>query len=229
MDMQTILIIIIVILASVLLGIGIVYWTNQEAEMDFLSDANNFKESDIKTKDDLLKLLKKAEDLESFKITMKEVGSREQAMSNFFVSGSKIRMDFVDAMSGTTITTITDFKKTESYTYYPKTAVLVKKEAREEESFNYDLFNAFSQSQDLIILGDDIVDDKKCVVVEFSPPLLPRIEKVRFWIWKEYGLSIKIERLMKDGERIIVEQKIEFVDIPEEIFIIPKNIHTIEM
>jgi len=231
MDTQNLLIIIIVILLLSLFGMGMVHWINQDKTVDFLSNVKDFRESDVKTKEDLFEIIKKVNNLESVKITTKEIYPEEKIRSRILISDNKERRDTVDEESGNIVTEINDFDKMEIYTYHPEVAVATKKEATKGESFfSQSAAPEFLEAKDLTILGDDRVNGKECVVIESSIPgnRGEGLEKSRGWIWKDYGLIVKGEMLTLDRGRVVAESEIEFVDIPDKMFRLPKNVHIID-
>ena len=224
--------IIVGIIIAALIGVGIAYLSNQGKKVNFPTDARNFTESDIKTKEDLLEIVKKVNNLESVKITGKEIYPEEKIRNRVLISGNKERRDVVDEESGNIVTEIKDFDKMKSYYYHPEIAVARKKELVKENSlfFIYGGIPEFFESEDFTILGEDTINGEECIVFESSimDSRGEGLEKSRNWLSKDTGIIIKSETLTRDRERRIRVTKVEFVDIPDEMFRLPENVHIVD-
>lgn len=69
------------------------------------------------------------------------------------------------------------------------------------------------------VVGSEIIDGKDCLVIEY----IAQGEDVKMWLWKDYGLPIRIEA--DEQARI---DNISFADIPDSLFELPAGVEIME-
>jgi outer membrane lipoprotein-sorting protein len=72
------------------------------------------------------------------------------------------------------------------------------------------------QGYDPKVVGTETLDGKKCQVIE--------IPDGKIWVWEEYGFPIRSEMTLSEGKVTTEYRNIEFVDIPDSMFELPKSV-----
>ena len=75
-----------------------------------------------------------------------------------------------------------------------------------------------------VVVGTETIDGKVCLVVEGTGE---QGEKLKTWMWEEYGFPIRFEGPGAEGKMIIEWKNIEFVDIPDDMFELPSGVQIV--
>jgi len=75
-----------------------------------------------------------------------------------------------------------------------------------------------------VVIGSETIDGKACIVYEVT------VEgtKVKYWVWKERGFPIKVEAETSEGKVTTEYKNIEFEDIPDSVFELPKGVQIMD-
>ncbi len=85
----------------------------------------------------------------------------------------------------------------------------------------------YMQKYNPVIVGEEILEnDKECIVIEYiAPSWEEETTYKKIWIWKKHGFPIKSIITLKNGEEIIsIAENLQVVEIPDEMFEIPKSL-----
>lgn len=69
-------------------------------------------------------------------------------------------------------------------------------------------------------VGSETVEGKECLVIEAT--LEGQTTKV--WVWKKYGLPIRLEASTPQGSMILEYKNLEVVNIPDDMFELPSGV-----
>ena len=78
-----------------------------------------------------------------------------------------------------------------------------------------------------LVTGSETVDGKECLVAEITveQATVGRTVKGKVWIWKKYGISIRMEVPNIHGGTMVTEWKnVEVVNIPDSMFELPSGV-----
>jgi len=78
-----------------------------------------------------------------------------------------------------------------------------------------------------LVTGSETVDGKECLVAEITveQTTVGRRVEGKVWIWKKYGIPIRIEVPNPQGGTMVTEWKnVEVVDIPDSMFELPAGV-----
>jgi outer membrane lipoprotein-sorting protein len=72
-----------------------------------------------------------------------------------------------------------------------------------------------------VITGNDIIDGKDCVIINYSEPITGN---VKMWVWKDKGFPLKMEITALAGLTTIAFSDFEFPSIPDSMFQLPDGV-----
>ncbi len=167
-------------------------------------------------------VLYRAEDIEniSYKIeVMNPIGS---FVARFWQKGEKMRMETTPPQ-GQKIINIVRKDNGDAFIYMPTSNIATKVgvEGSQEvirESVKEKALSVLNH--DPVILGKEDIKEKSCIVIQYSTS----VEKVKMWIWEEYGFPIKEEVETESGLTKTEISSVDFSEIPENLFEIPEEV-----
>lgn len=174
----------------------------------------------------LTEILAKAKGI-TFKYDMVTTAPGQTAVTTkMWWEGKKMRME--GTFEGKSMVYLVDVDKQLAYTYFPSENTAIKiglakaqetaGESPAEQSESVVKYNP-------VTVGTEILDGKNCLVIEYTT----ETEKVKMWLWKEYGLPIRTESTTAKGTSIVELKNIGFGDIPDSMFELPAGVQIIEM
>ncbi|MCX6745245.1 MAG: hypothetical protein NTX82_07030 [Candidatus Parcubacteria bacterium] len=75
------------------------------------------------------------------------------------------------------------------------------------------------------VIGNEVIDGKNCLVIQYKWGSTITKE----WLWKKYGLPIKIETDDGKDKTIVIYQNFDFSVIPDNMFELPKDVQITDM
>jgi len=149
-------------------------------------------------------------------------GTPKQIMQIWFKQ-DKIRTEVTE--QGQDLIMIANFDTQVAYLYYP--AMNMAYQMDFEQAAALPLADAQSiPDYEYQIIGTEILDDKECLVVEYTVPA--EQTTVKMWIWKEYGFPIRAEMTTSAGTTIAEYRNLDFSDIPDNMFELPPGVEIME-
>ncbi len=154
-----------------------------------------------------------------YDIVITSPGSDTQT-TKVWVKGKKMRKEETTTW-GQTITLLDmDWDARTMYMHYPekwkdmvwKVTYVPAKSAMDEAQSILD-YNT-------TIIGHETLDGEVCLIVKYTVEGLPS----KMWIWEQYGFPIRVEMTTAEGKTIIEYKNIEFGDIPDSTFELPKGV-----
>lgn len=220
---------IIIVLGAVVL-VGIIAWVFLTSVPDDLSlslEKADFNEKSTEVSHELVEVLAKAENIDSLKYNIEVNDINETFIMRFWQKELKMRIEM--SVDGQEIVNLIDIEENIMYMFLPVENMATKIDIAMAGEI---IENSIKEQADLllsynpIIVGEETIDGKECLVIEYSVDN----EKTKMWVWKEYGLPIKAETLTEQGEMIKTEIKnIEIIDIPDNVFELPPGVQVTEM
>lgn len=120
---------------------------------------------------------------------------------------------------------IANFDTQVAYLYYP--AMNMAYQMDFEQVVELPLADAQSiPDYEYQIIGTEILDDKECLVVEYTVPA--EQTTVKMWIWEEYGFPIRAEMTTSAGTTIAEYRNLDFGDILDNMFELPPGVEIME-
>ena len=141
-----------------------------------------------------------------------------------WLKGSKMRIEVT--VSGQATVIILNFDTQMVYTYIPAQNMATKADLPQGSRTMMSL-SAMEWSKALlgypstVVLGTEAIEGKVCLVVESGTE---NVKELKTWIWKEYGIPVRMERTITEGKMIIEWKGIEFGEIPDSIFELPPGV-----
>ena len=175
---------------------------------------------------ELAVILSKAQDIDSLKYELIIDAPEDVITANFWQKKEKVKMaiDF----DGQKIINLVNIKNNSGYSYFPSHNLAIKIGADEvQETLEGSIKNhaLFVLDYDPIIVASEIFDNKECIVIEYAT----NRERVKMWIWEEYGLPVQIKIETLQGVFTTKVNNIELIDIPDEIFELPDGTEITEI
>ncbi len=140
----------------------------------------------------------------------------------------KNKMKTEATMEGQTMIYLTDMDTKTMYTYMPAQNMAMKTAMKID--FSNDTKPATESTESIekykpVVIGTETLDGKVCTVVEYTT----EEGKIKSWIWKEKGFSIRMEMTTAEGKVIVEYKNIEFANIPDSMFELPAGVEITEM
>jgi len=217
----------IIVIVIALIGIGV--WVLLSVEKGVEEGVVSPGEEAITpgTELSLTEIFGKAKGISSFKYDMVATAPGETAVTTkMWREGGKMRME--GAFEGKSMVYLVDADKQLAYMYFPA----------ENTAMEIDLSNAqetagespSEQSESVIkynpvTLGTETLDGKSCSVIEYSA----ETEKVKMWVWIEYGLPIRTETTTEKGTSVVELRNIDFGSISDSMFELPAGVQIMEV
>jgi outer membrane lipoprotein-sorting protein len=211
----------IVILIIVLLGVGVWLWLGNKgspSDQGVISSGEELSLSDI---------FKKTGSISSFKYDMVSTAPGQASQTiKMWRKGSKIRME--GTFEGQSMVYLVDGDKQSAYMYLPSQNTAMKTDfskAQEISGESPTEQSASATNYNPITVGDEVLDGKSCVVVQYET----ETASIKMWVWKEYGLPIKTESTTSQGTSVIELKNIEIGDISNSMFELPSGVQVLEI
>ncbi len=169
---------------------------------------------------DILAEVKKVRSL-SYNFTETEEG--KVVSGKIYQKEDKIRMEVEEG--GEQVVTLLNIDEKSAYTYFPSENIALEIEFDEasdalDRSVKEQALAVFDH--DLEVTGKEEVGGKETVVIEYTAER----ENVKMWIWKEYGLPVKVETGLR--ERKIEIREVDFNYISDDMFNLPPDVQLVE-
>ena len=123
---------------------------------------------------------------------------------------------------------IIDNEEGVAYVYMPAEGLAVQvslNEVREVQDGSIKSQAGELSRHEPVIIGQEVLDGKECVVVEYTTPNT----EGKMWVWKEYGLPIKAEIEDSRGITVMSAENISFEGISDDVFMLPEGVEPAEM
>lgn len=75
------------------------------------------------------------------------------------------------------------------------------------------------------VIGNEVIDGKNCLVIQYQWGSTTTKE----WLWKKYGLPVKIETDDGKSKTIVTYENFDFSVIPDNMFELPKDVQISDM
>ncbi|MEM3369564.1 MAG: hypothetical protein QXE90_01785 [Candidatus Micrarchaeia archaeon] len=154
--------------------------------------------------------------IKSVKYDMLMTGLGSSVTQTVWLKGNKMKSEI--SAEGEKVINIVDLDKKVMYSYMPAQGIAFR------TSFDYSS-QYFSPTESIekynpVVLGNEIIDGKDCVIVQYSMEGM----QIKSWIWKEKGFPIRIETTSGEGKTVIEYKNIEFIEIPDSEFELPAGV-----
>lgn len=154
--------------------------------------------------------------IKSVKYDMLMTGLGSSVTQTVWLKGNKMKSEI--SAEGEKVINIVDLDKKVMYSYMPSQGIAFR------TSFDYSS-KYFSPTESIekynpVVLGNEIIDGKDCVIVQYSMEGM----QIKSWIWKEKGFPIRIETTSGEGKTVIEYKNIEFIEIPDSEFELPAGV-----
>lgn len=174
----------------------------------------------------LSKILSLGANISSLKYEMITTQQGKIITQKVWLKKNKMRTEMTTG--GQTIVMLLDMETKTIYQYLPSqnTAFKMQSDKNTSESTLSPIEEMKSiLNYNPVVKGTEMIDGKNCLVVEYKA----NGTEIKSWFWKEKGFPLKME-ITVNGEKVVVEYKnIEFVDIPDSMFELPKGVKIMEM
>jgi len=143
-------------------------------------------------------------------------------MMKQWVKGDKFKME----MTSEGETFIVIYNGQDMYMYYPEENFAMKMTAAEGDSYD----SAVDETESMgdyspVLVGSETVDGKDCYVFEYSAEGVT----TRTWIWKQYGLPVKMTMTDSSGTTTMLYKNYSFNSIPDAEFELPDGVEIMDM
>ncbi|MEW6141590.1 MAG: hypothetical protein AB1597_00330 [Chloroflexota bacterium] len=128
------------------------------------------------------------------------------------------------SMQGQDVVNIVDMDAKIVYTYIPAMNMAMKQTLSETQEVQrmspVQTAKVLAEAKPSVI-GSETIDGKDCMVVQATIGG----QATKIWIWKEYGMPVRMEAPNPHGGTMVTEWKnIEVVDIPDRMFELPAGV-----
>jgi hypothetical protein len=139
-----------------------------------------------------------------------------------FIKKNKMRTEMVS--EGQTIIMLVNFDTQTMYNYMPAQNMAIKMNMSQAGT------PASDQAESAVnytptVLGTETVDGKVCLKVQYTANGATTTQ----WIWKQYGLPVRVESVSSSGTSIIEYKNYDFGDIADSMFELPSGVQVISM
>jgi len=138
---------------------------------------------------------------------------------------TKERTDFT--IGGMKSITIIDKEAQVMYMYDPDQNTAIRMDfSSADTSRQAQSFTEAMEEYNPTVVGTEMIDGKKCTVIEFETVTEDATVTQKMWIWKDYGFPIKVEMTSSlTPETTVMEMKnIEFGPIDPSVFELPDDV-----
>ena len=186
----------------------------QDGESNLVMNGTNMAESDS-----LDILLGRAKNVSNIRYDI--VSADAKTIQKFWFKGKKMRMEAEK--------TVTIFNQEDQvmYIYTPAENKAIKMSLglgqQKEESIADQAANLDQYKPEVI--GNEVVDGKNCLVIQYKWGSTISKE----WLWKKYGLPIKIETTDGKNKTTVTYENFDFSVIPDNMFELPKDVQITDM
>jgi len=140
-----------------------------------------------------------------------------------WAKGNKMRVEMT--WQGQTAVSILDADTKTVYVYFPAQNMAMKEPFTPPTTGDPLIhpadFAEWIAGEKPLVTGSETVDGKDCLVAEITTEQA----KGKVWIWKKYGITIRMEGPIPQGGTIVVEWKnVEVVNIPDSMFELPAGV-----
>ena len=206
------------------------YSSSPEQEQEQLNGEDSNSEDGSQTS--ISSILERAENIDSIKYDLVTTLSdgEEQEMSIWW-KGDKIRAETSMETSGQEVESVYFLHREEemSYIYIPvqnRAMSMDYSNVKDEVGDTPKSQSLEIQAKDFEVLGEETWDGKDTVIIEYS---LEGGNNVKTWVWKEYGLPVRIVSSTTEGEVVTELRNIEFTDISDDKLELPEGVQVMDM
>lgn len=161
-----------------------------------------------------------------FEMEMQVPEADKPILTKFWIKKDSMRTEMASPDGSGTLITIVNSAKQEAYTIMgDNTAMKIDiAQASQGVSSPGDAYSEIDDAKGKLV-GHEKVDGKDCLVYEMTDGS----DKVKYWLWEEYGFPIKGE-VTSGGEKIQFEYKnVKVEDIADSMFDLPAGVEVMEM
>lgn len=153
----------------------------------------------------------------------------EEFVNNMWIKDQKIRSEMIDSDSDELMVSLIDATSKSMYIYYPDTNYAMKMEVDYgvlEDTMTLENFYKSAVIDESDYLRDETFDGKKCAVYQGKD-----FEgyTATIWIWKEWGLPIKIVSDMGSDTMTVEFKNLELNKVKDSIFELPAGVELIDL
>lgn len=168
----------------------------------------------------LTDILAKVSNITSLKYDMVTTapGQETASTTKMWLKGHKTRMEMTSG--GKDMVYFVDTDTQEAYLYFPSDNTAMKMDFSTAQEAAGESPTEQSQSLEDYnpqIVGSETLDGKDCLLVKYTAGTT----EVKTWLWKNYGLAIKMESKTPEGTSTIELKNIEFGNIADSVFVLP--------
>jgi hypothetical protein len=139
-----------------------------------------------------------------------------------FIKKNKMRTEMVS--EGQTIIMLVNFDTQTMYNYMPAQNMAIKMNMSQAGTPASDQAES-AANYTPTVLGTVTMDDKVCLKVQYTANGATTTQ----WIWKQYGLPVRVENVGSTGTSIIEYKNYDFGDIADSMFELPAGVQIIAM
>lgn len=164
-------------------------------------------------------IFSKTSGINSVKYDMVMTSLGSSVTQTVWLKGNKMKLEI--SAEGEKVISIIDLDKKVMYSYMPAQGMAFKTSF--DYSYQYSSPIENIEKYNPVILGDEMLDGKDCVVVQYSMEGM----QIKSWIWKEKGFPLRTETTTGEGKTVIEYKNIQFIDIPDSVFELPSGVQII--
>jgi hypothetical protein len=112
-----------------------------------------------------------------------------------------------------------DMEKKTGYIYHPETNLAVRTDMKNIPSSlkaDTEAIRKYNPS----IVGTETYDGKDCTIVSYNDGK----KNMKTWLWNDYGIAVKSEVNVPEGQAITYIRNIDFSDITDSVFELPEGV-----
>lgn len=210
-----IIILVICLVVIVVLG-GCKKQYVQDGEHELVMRNNALAESE-----DINELLNRAQKVKNISYDLKTITpANKESKSRFWLKGDLMR--FETEADGKKTVTIYDGENNVSYIWdlAANSATKMSMGFGREQVKSITEETAALDKNKIQVTGSEVLDEKNCLVVEYKWGSLT----TKAWLWKKYGLPIKIESDDTKEKQTITYENFNFGVIPDKMFQVPDDV-----
>ena len=189
----------------------------QDGAQTLVMSNNNLAESD--SLDILLGRAKKVNNIRYDIVSKDDQG--KDTIKKFWFKDRKMRMEEDQTVS------IFNLEDLVMYIYTPSENKAIKTSlgfGQQKEESIIDEATSLDQYKPEVI-GNEVIDAKNCLVIQYKWGSTVTKE----WLWKKYGLPVKIETDDGKEKTSVIYQSFDFSVIPDNMFELPKDVQITDM
>lgn len=211
---------IILLISIVIIGGGVFYLTsNKKSSLN--EEQQSSTNQPIESPETLNEILNKGRSVSSIKFDMiMESPQMNPITMTVWHKNNKMRTEMV--VENQKIVNLLDLEAKTAYMYMPDMNMATKGDFSQTPKSPLDNFEGIEKYNPRIT-GTEIIDGKNCIIIEYNADDV----KTKLWVWEEKGFPLKIETITNQGKTTIYYKNIDFSDIPDSIFELPKGVQII--